>query len=289
MLRRLLGVDIELHYEPSADLGTVRADRGQLEQVILNLCLNARDAMPDGGRLTLDLRNCLLDSVYRQSHPWVAPGAMVQLSVSDTGCGMSNEVQAQIFEPFFTTKGPQEGTGLGLATAWGVVKQHEGLIHVYSEPGQGSTFRVYLPLDETPDETWTGSGEEGVYTGGSETLLVAEDDPGIRTALERGLTRAGYTVILACDGQEAQGLFDQHRDTIAMAILDVVMPEASGREVYDHIHLRAPRLPVLFSSGYSSSSIHKQQILDRRKELIEKPYDMRELLGRIRDLLDRVD
>jgi two-component system, cell cycle sensor histidine kinase and response regulator CckA len=287
MLSRVIGAGIELHYEPSADLGTVRADRSQLEQVVLNLCLNARDAMPDGGELVIDLRNCFLDEAYRQSHPWVVPGPMVQLSISDTGCGMTEDVQAQVFEPFFTTKGPHEGTGLGLATAWGVVKQPEGMIHLYSEPGRGTAFRIYLPLDETPDETWTGSGEESVYSGGHETLLVAEDDEAIRKALVRGLERAGYGVVLASDGLEAQTLFDLHRDQIALALLDVVMPGASGRDVHDHIRQTSPELPVLFSSGYSSTSIHKQQILERRMELIEKPYDMRELLVRVREILDR--
>ena len=289
MLCRVLGEDIDLVYEPSVELGTVRADRGQLEQVILNLCLNARDAMPGGGELTIDVRNCFLDDAYRRSHPWVARGPMSRLSISDTGCGMSESVQSQIFEPFFTTKGPDQGTGLGLAIAWGVIKQHEGLIHAYSELGQGTTFRVYLPLDESPDEYWSGSGEQSVFTGGSETILVAEDDPAIGKALQRGLARVGYDVILTEDGHEALELFEQHRGKIALALLDVVMPGAGGREVYERIRVLDPNLPVLFSSGYSSTSIHKQQILERRMELIEKPYEMRELLHRIREMLDSVN
>ena len=285
MLGRLLGEHIYLRSHGHAGLPPVLADRGQMEQVVLNLALNARDAMPHGGELVIEADACVLDAAFVETHPWIQPGPMVRLSVTDTGCGMDAAVRARIFEPFFTTKEPDKGTGLGLSTAYGIVKQHGGVIHVYSEPGRGSTFRVYLPMaDEAaaPDES---SGPDQ-SVGGSETILLAEDDAAIRRAVVRGLKNAGYEVIAAADGEDAIRRFTQAADRIDLALLDVVMPLKSGKEVYDRIQAVRPGLPVLFATGYSSGSIHKQAIEQEGLELLQKPYDRGTLLRRIRALLD---
>ena len=285
MLGRLLGEYIDLRSHGHAGLPPVLADRGQVEQVVLNLALNARDAMPHGGELVIETDACVLDAAFVETHPWIQPGPVVRLTVADTGCGMDADVQARIFEPFFTTKEPDKGTGLGLSTAYGIVKQHGGVIHVYSEPGRGSTFRVYLPLADESAAT-DDSGVHDHPHGGTETILVAEDDAAIRRAVVRGLKQAGYDVIAAVDGEDAIRRFTQATDRIDLALLDVVMPVKSGKEVYDRIQAVKPGLPVLFATGYSSNSIHKQAIEQEGLDLLQKPYDRSRLLRRIRALLD---
>jgi signal transduction histidine kinase len=285
MLHRLIGAGVEVTSTADDDLWSIHADPGQLEQVLLNLAINARDAMPDGGQLGIAARNESITPGYCEDHPWATPGDYVVIDVSDTGCGMSREHQAQIFDPFFTTKEEGKGTGLGLATVHGIVNQHDGMIHVYSELGEGTTFKVYLPATDeaittkqTPPPSRPSSGDE--------TILVAEDDDAIRRLLERLLGREGYHVLAAADGAEAIELFDGHADTIALVLLDAVMPKNSGKEVHDHIVGCGRDTKVLFSSGYTPNGIHVGFALTEGMRLIQKPYDPADLLRTIRDYLD---
>ncbi|MBX7255207.1 MAG: response regulator [Candidatus Hydrogenedentes bacterium] len=287
MLRRVIGEDIEVNVSHGPELGVVHADRGQMEQVLLNLCLNARDAMPEGGVISIETESVTIDEEYCNAHAWASPGRFVLLSVTDTGCGMSAETQARIFEPFFTTKDLGKGTGLGLATVYGIVRQHQGMIQVYSEVGKGSRFKVYLP---SFDQTVTKSLKSEVLEparGGSETILVAEDEEMLQRLAVRILESAGFTVLLATNGEEAVEIFEKHADKIDLAFLDVVMPKMSGKAVYDALRARFPRLRFLFSSGYSTSVIHTDFVLKEGIELIEKPYSPTALVRKVREILDR--
>ncbi|MBN1344993.1 MAG: PAS domain S-box protein [Phycisphaerae bacterium] len=288
MLRRVIGEHIELSVVPGSDIGTVYADLGQIEQVLMNLCVNARDAMPDGGRIVIETGRAHFDRHYVEEHPWALEGDYVSLAVSDTGVGIPAEIRDRVFEPFFTTKEVGKGTGLGLATVYAIVKRHEGDISVYSEPGKGSTFRIYLPTQEEPDsrEQSRTPGQRET-PGGSETILVAEDDELVRDLTIRVLGGAGYTVIAARDGQEALDLFSQYRARINLALLDVVMPKKSGRVVYDTISETHPNLPVIFSSGYSYNVLETGSLPEEGYDLIQKPYNPKDLLHRVREALER--
>jgi PAS domain S-box-containing protein len=285
MLKRLLPENIVIDFVAGHELGHIQGDTGQLEQVILNLCLNARDAMKAGGRLTMETEDVLVDGRYRESHPWAKPGRYVLLTVSDTGEGMSLEVQGRVFEPFFTTKPPGEGTGLGLATVYGIVDQHRGMVHVYSEEGHGSAFKVYLPISERLASE-VGSAVEHKASGGKETVLVAEDEELVRKVVTKILSRRGYDVISAPDGESALALFKERQDDVAVVILDIVMPGMGGPEVYEKMEEIRPRLPVLFSSGYSDAA-RFSEVLPTGATLLDKPYEEQDLLARLREALDR--
>jgi len=285
MLRRLIGEHIALCTIFGENLGRVFADRGQIEQVIMNICVNARDAMPRGGRLTIETRNQVFDREYCRLHPWAKEGSFALLSISDTGEGMDEATQARIFEPFFTTKELGKGTGLGLATVYGIVKQHLGLIHVYSEPNAGTVFKVYLPLvDAEVLEPVAESKFE--IKGGDETILVAEDDPAILRMLALLLESAGYTVLKASNGTEAFSLFLENSGAVDLVLLDVMMPGLSGREVMNLIKEKDSGVPFLFSSGYSIDAIHTDFVIHDGLNLIQKPYSREVLLREIRRILD---
>jgi two-component system, cell cycle sensor histidine kinase and response regulator CckA len=287
MLRRLLGDDVVLRTQLAPALGTVRADRGQLEQVLMNLAVNARDAMPDGGTLSLDTADATLDREYASRHPAITPGEYVALIVTDSGCGMDAETRARIFEPFFTTKEPGKGTGLGLSTVYGIVNQSGGHIWVYSEPGRGSTFKIYLPrvadvvAAEPVPAVQPASGE------GRETVLVVEDEPAIRALVRKVLQRKGYTVLEAGNGREALRIAELYEDPIHLLFTDVVMPGMSGRALAERLLTSRPRIAVLYTSGYTEDTIVHQGVLDEGIEFLEKPFTPDALARRVREILDR--
>ncbi|HLP01216.1 MAG TPA: ATP-binding protein [Opitutaceae bacterium] len=284
MLRRLLESRIELVLTPAATPATVVGDPGQLEQVFMNLCINARDAMPRGGRITIELGETRLDADYCAVHPWARPGHFVQVAVTDTGNGMDRATLARIFEPFFTTKTKDKGTGLGLAVVYGIVQHHDGLIHVYSEPGVGTTFRIFLPL-QTRGATGVVAEAQKTPQRGSGTILLAEDDPSVRALAERVLSKAGYAVLAAGDGAEALEVFKRERAVIALVVLDAVLPTLSGREVYEEIRRLDAQIPVVFCSGYSAGTIQPEYFPGEGVTLLGKPYAPNALLESIGVLL----
>ena len=288
MLRPLIGEHVSLEILPGRELGTIQADPGQIEQILVNLCLNARDAMPLGGSIAIETENILFDPAYCRTHAWAEPGRYALLSVSDTGHGMDADTLERIFEPFFTTKEVGEGTGLGLATVYGLVKQHGGLIHVYSEIGQGTIFKLYFPLVERVASA-VGHEIDGPIRGGRETILLAEDDEFVRNLNETILQRAGYSVLTASDGEEAVELFNAHSTEIDLALLDVMMPKLGGRGVYERIRENCPKMRVLFASGYSMNAIHTDFVLHEGLHLIQKPCGRERLLHKIRQVLDAAE
>jgi len=286
MVTRLIGENIRVDVLKGRRLGVVCADLGQVEQILMNLCVNARDAMPEGGLLTIETENVRIDSAYCAIHPWAKAGRYVLLSVTDSGCGMDAQTVQQVFEPFFTTKGPGEGTGLGLATVYGIVKQHDGMIQAYSEVGKGTVFKIYLPVVERAASTVT---EKVVArpSGGTETILLAEDDRSVRRLATRVLEDAGYTVLTATNGKEALRAFRERADEIDLVLLDVVMPELGGRAVYEALSKEGGSPRFLFSSGYSTNAVHTGFILDKGIVLIQKPYSPADLLRKVREVLDK--
>ena len=286
MLHRLIGEDVELITRLNSSLGRVKADPGQIEQIILNLAINARDAMPKGGRLTIETNNASLDDQYANQHTDVRPGAYVMLAVSDTGIGMDKETQSRIFEPFFTTKEQGKGTGLGLATVYGIVKQSEGHIWVYSEPGRGTTFKVYLPRVEAPAEIRPRSLDRSEPAIGSETVLVVEDDPAARRLVRQVMSSAGYIVMECKDADQALSMSSSYSGTIHLMITDVIMPGASGRELAQKITALRTGIRVLFMSGYTDNAIVHHGVLDEDVAFIEKPFTPAKLLRKARDVLD---
>jgi PAS domain S-box-containing protein len=286
LLRRLFEENIELVSVPGANLLPVQADSGMIEQVLLNLCLNARDAMPQGGVLTLSTGNAALDREFCERNPGARPGRYAWVRVADTGRGVAPENVDRIFEPFFTTKEPGKGTGLGLAMAYGIVNQHGGLILVDNRPGEGAAFTVHLPA-AAPAGLPDAAPEHSQPSGGRETILVAEDEARVRDMAERVLRHAGYSVLVAGDGEEAVREFEAHRDRIDLVLLDVIMPKRGGKVVYEHIRGLAPRLPVLFCSGYSGGSLGEYLEAGKPVRLLQKPFLADELLLKVRELLDR--
>jgi two-component system, cell cycle sensor histidine kinase and response regulator CckA len=286
MLRRLIGEDIDLVTALAPRLGYVRADPSQIEQVMMNLAANARDAMPLGGRLTLETANVDLDAAYTRQHLGVPAGPYVMLSVSDTGVGMDSETQAHIFEPFFTTKGPGQGTGLGLAMVYGSVKQSDGHLWVYSEPGRGTTFKIYLPrvdealesLDAEPDLTKPARGHE--------TILVVEDEPAVRAIVRHVLQAQGYSVLEAQNGREALRISALHTGPIELLLTDVVMPELSGRELAERLAARHPTMPVVFMSGYTDIAVVRHGVLEPGTIFLQKPFTPDALARKVRQVLD---
>jgi signal transduction histidine kinase/CHASE3 domain sensor protein/ActR/RegA family two-component response regulator len=287
MLERLIGEHIDLAVVADPALGPVFADRSQVSQVLVNLALNARDAMPDGGRLTIEARDTPLTDEYAGTHFAVTPGSYVRIAVSDTGHGMTPDVQARIFEPFFTTKPHGKGTGLGLSTVFGIVKQLGGHIFVYSEPGHGSTFKVYLPRFEGAAEPAPPALEPGVWVGGTETVLIVEDDAAIREVVRRVLEMASYTVVEAATPRDALAVAERHEGPIHLLLTDVVMPELTGRQLADRLLRQRPRLAVLYMSGYTDDAIVHQGRLDPDTAFLQKPFTPEALLHRVREVLDR--
>jgi PAS domain S-box-containing protein len=286
LLRRVIGEDVHLRTLPGVGLGAVRADPGQIEQVILNLAINSRDAMPDGGTITIETANVELDETYAATHSPVEPGPYAMLAVSDTGIGMSAATRAQIFEPFFTTKPMGKGTGLGLATVHGIVNQSGGHIWVYSEPGQGTTFKIYLPrVDETIDEATT-VGARSERLAGTELILVVEDDDTVRAVTSRMLEARGYRVLLADAGAEALTLVEQDAGQISLLISDVVMPDMSGRELANRVAQIRPDMHVLFVSGYTDETIAYHGVLEQGVNFLQKPFTPDALARTVRRILD---
>jgi PAS domain S-box-containing protein len=283
MVRRLLPESIAVDLIPGHKLASVSADPNQLEQVILNLCVNARDAMERGGQLTIETENVLINGQFTDLHPWARPGRYVLLSVTDTGVGMAPEVRERVFEPFFTTKGAHQGTGLGLSTVYGIVQQHDGMIHVYSEPGVGTTFKVYLPADSRLAAD-IGAKLEAAFPRGEETILLAEDDARVRRVGIQILQRAGYRTIAATNGLEAVRLLRESEGPVHLVLLDLVMPEQGGPETWEQMRGLRPRLRVLFTSGYADDRYRK--LLPPDAEVLAKPFRTEDLLRRIRKKLD---
>jgi len=286
MLRRLIGEDIELLTRRGSDLGSVEADPGQLEQMILNLAVNARDAMPRGGRLTIETANVELDPAFVRRHPGAQPGAHVALVVSDIGMGMDADTQAHLFEPFFTTKGPGQGTGLGLATVYGIVKQSGGYISVESELGRGTSFTIYLPrIEQAAEAVEPGSDAAGTPQG-SETILLVEDEDGVRDLTREILEMSGYTVLEARHGAEALVVGEQHPGPIHLLVSDVVMPQMGGRELADRLRALRQGIKVLFMSGYMDDAIGHHGALDPGTNLLPKPFSPDALARKVREVLD---
>jgi two-component system cell cycle sensor histidine kinase/response regulator CckA len=286
MLRRLFGENIELSTVLEPELGWVKADPGQIEQVILNLVLNARDAMPQGGQLTLETANVELNEGYARSHESVLPGRYVMLAVSDSGIGMDAETQAHIFEPFFTTKEKGKGTGLGLATVYGIVKQSGGHIWLYSEPGQGTTFKIYLPRVEEAAQPAEAISTGAPLAGGSETILLVEDEEGVRDLAGRILGLKGYKVITASNPTEATQVCERYEGPIQLLLTDVVMPTMSGRQLAEHVAFFRPGLKVLYMSGYTNSAIVPHGILEEGTPFLQKPFTPDSLTRNVREALD---
>lgn len=286
MLHRIIGEDIELVTVLPPDLGAVEADEGQIEQIIMNLAVNSRDAMLNGGKLTIETANMDLDEEYAHHHIAVTPGPHVMLSVSDTGVGMTSEVLEHLFEPFYTTKEKGKGTGLGLSTVYGIVKQSKGNIWVYSEPGKGTTFKVYLPIVEKLKGAAKKDLKPKVLTG-SETILIVEDDEKVRSVTVRILKGYGYIILIAADGQEAIRLSENHEGSIHLMLTDVVMPDMSGGELEKRLKASRPDMKVIFMSGYTDNAIVHQGILDQDKAFIQKPFTPDSLARKVRELLDK--
>lgn len=286
MLRRVIGEDIRLVSSLQPQLGYVKVDRGQLEQVILNLAVNARDAMPRGGQLALYTHNVELDENYTRSHSYTRPGPYVVLSVSDSGHGMTAEVQARIFEPFFTTKGPGKGTGLGLATVYGIVKQSGGSIEVFSQPDAGTTFEIYLPrVDQMPLSDKPNSGVRRIPSG-NETLLLVEDEDAVRSLSKIILRQSGYTVLEASNADEALALARRHTATIHLLVTDVVMPELGGRELAEQLSVLHPEMRVLYASGYTDDAVVRHGVSEAEVNFLQKPFTPLALAIKVREILD---
>ena len=285
ILRRVIGEDIELTITLAPDLESVRADVGQLEQVLMNLVVNARDAMPTGGRLTVETANVEHDPEYARDREAAAVRRFAMLAVTDTGCGMDEATKARIFEPFFTTKDVGKGTGLGLATVYGIVKQAGGFIWVYSEPGQGTSFKIYLPaVDATAEGTTAASTTPAPR--GTETVLLVEDAAAVRAVTKQMLERQGYTVLEAPDGEAGLRLAQRHRGVIHLLLTDVVMPRVGGRELAEQLARLRPDMKVLYASGYTDDSVVRHGILESGTAYLQKPFSPESLARKVRDVLD---
>jgi two-component system cell cycle sensor histidine kinase/response regulator CckA len=285
MLCRLIGEDIDLVFMREPNLRRMRADRGQVDQILMNLAVNARDAMPQGGKLVIQTANAELDETNLSQHAYAKPGRYVMLSVSDTGCGMDKETLSHIFEPFFTTKGEGRGTGLGLSTVYGVVKQSGGYIWVYSELGKGARFKIYFPQVEGAADPVARAGTSGT-PGGTETILLVEDDDSMRDLTRTCLRSAGYTVLDVQDGDAAIRAVSEQEGTIHLLLTDVVMPGINGRQLAESLSVLKPELHVLYMSGYTADLIAQHGILDPNVVLLEKPFTKEALLRKVRKALD---
>jgi PAS domain S-box-containing protein len=286
MLVRLIGEDIDLAIRPAPRLWPVRVDAGQMEQVVMNLVVNARDAMPEGGKLTIETSNITLGDEYARKHAEARAGDHVLLAVTDTGAGMDEATQARIFEPFFTTKGPDRGTGLGLSTVYGIVKQSGGHIAVYSEPDRGTCFKIYLPSAQAPTATSGSAASSGPVLQGSETVLLVEDEAAVRALARTALKQRGYRVLEAADGADALRIAAEFAEPIHLLATDVVMPHMSGRELAERLVPLRPALRVLFLSGYMDDAIVRHGLLESTAAFLHKPYTPQALAAKVREVLD---
>ena len=287
MLKRLVDEDVDLVSVLDPALGRVRTDPGQIDQVLMNLVVNARDAMPQGGKLTIETANITLDGAYCRAHAEVKPGRYVMLAVSDTGCGMDEATKTRIFEPFFTTKEQGKGTGLGLAMVYGFIRQSGGHIYVYSEPGLGTTFKLYLPeVEAAPSPSELAPNREGMPQG-TETILLAEDDAAVRALARRVLESCGYTVLEAAHGGEAIRLLEKYDRPVHLLVSDVVMPEMGGRELAHRVVSLKPGIKVLCLSGYTADSVIRHGVLESEIAFLQKPYTPSMLVRKVREVLDQ--
>jgi PAS domain S-box-containing protein len=288
LLEKVIGKDVEIRTSLAPELAVVRADSSQIEQVLMNLCLNARDAMPAGGCLTIKTRNADFDDNACRRTPGLSPGRHAELVVTDNGTGMDAKTREHIFEPFFTTKEPGKGTGLGLATVFGIIRQHGGFVSVDSAPGHGTTFRIYLPGVNSAVEVARprSKPDETPFRGGNETLLVADDHEGIREMVRSALEGCGYRVLFAANGEEAIRIFEEKAREISLVVLDVVMPRIGGLEAAKRMRHIRPELPVIFTTGYSSDHEALTKVIETGGAVVEKPFDPKKLARRVRELLD---
>jgi nitrogen-specific signal transduction histidine kinase/ActR/RegA family two-component response regulator len=287
MLRRLIGEDIDLVWQPGDHLWSVKMDPTQIDQILANLCVNARDAIAGVGKLTIETGRKTFDVEYCNEHPGFIPGDFVLLAVSDNGCGMHKDTLNNLFEPFFTTKDIGKGTGLGLATIYGIVKQNNGFINVYSEPGQGTTFRIYLPRHIAEKDAVRTVPEKKAAAGGSETILLVEDEPTILRMTRMMLERKGYSVLMAATPAEAMEKAKSHSDVIDLLMTDVVMPEMNGRDLAGQITALYPDIRLLFMSGYTANVIAHHGVLDDGVAFIQKPFSMADMTAKVREVLDK--
>src|SRR2546426_412043 len=285
-LRRQLPANIEVQFETDEDAGVVEADPAAVKQILLHLVTNARDAMQKGGPLHVEVRRARLDGADRPLHAWVEPGSYASVALSDTGVGMNAQTLARVFEPFFTTKPVGVGTGLGMSMAYGLVKQHRGYLHLYSEVGQGTTAKVYLPAVRDRVMSELEAATEAALPGGTETILLVEDDPTMRAAAQQLLSKVGYRVVTAVDGQQGLDAYRAHRATLHLVITDVVMPKLSGFELYEVIRGESRGLSVLFMSGFPAPNFRKTVGQDPAVAFVTKPWTASELLAQIRRLLE---
>ncbi|HET6486830.1 MAG TPA: ATP-binding protein, partial [Spirochaetia bacterium] len=287
MLTRLVGEDVEIRTFAHPDTGNIRVDPGQIEQVVMNLAANARDAMPRGGKLTIETGNRSLDEVYAREHPEVTAGEYVQVVVSDTGEGMDREVLQHLFEPFFTTKATGKGTGLGLAMVYGIVKQSGGHVTCYSELGRGTTFMLYFPRTVEDVSAVAPAAERPASPGRGETILLVEDEESVRRFTEAVLKGKGYRVVAASTAAEALTYMGSPHDEVALLVTDVVMPRMSGKDLAERLALTWPRLRVLYLSGYTGNVIVHHGVLDSGIDFLQKPFRVNDLLVKVREILDR--
>jgi CheY-like chemotaxis protein len=263
------------------------ADSGQLEQAFMNLATNARDAMPEGGMLTIETSHVDIDEEYVKSHLFAKPGTYALITVTDTGTGMDAETRERAFEPFFTTKGVGKGTGLGLSTVYGIIKQHDGDINIYSEPGMGATFKIFLPLVKTGIEEMHPVEATTRTMRGTETVLLAEDDASVRRLIKEVLEKNGYTVVEAADGEEAVRVFAENRDKIDILLLDIIMPKMKGTEAHEEIIKMDSKIKALFMSGYAEEVLYRKGITEKGLDLLSKPVSPNNILKSIREALNR--
>ncbi|MDD5541660.1 MAG: ATP-binding protein [Acidobacteriia bacterium] len=287
MLQRLIGEDVEVSLSLASSLAPVKADPGQLEQVLLNLAVNSRDAMPQGGRLTIETDNVVLDETYAQSHAEVQPGPYVMMAVSDTGCGMDAETLTHVFEPFFTTKEQGKGTGLGLSTVYGIVEQSGGTLWVYSVPGQGTTFKIYLPAESEPVGVETAEVSRSESLQGTESVLVVEDDEGVRRLTCQILHLYGYKVLEASNGKEALEICRSYGEPIHLTLTDVIMPHIGGRELAEQLVKIRPEMKVLYMSGYTDDTVIHQGLLHEGTPYLQKPFSALSLAQKVRQTLGK--
>ena len=286
MLPRLIGEDIELEFVPGNKLGRVKADPVQIEQVLMNLAANAREAMPEGGRLVIETASVRLDEAYIQAHSIVPPGDYILLTVTDSGQGIAPEHLSHIFEPFYTTKKEGAGTGLGLATVYGIVKQNSGFIWVYTEPGLGTSFKIYLPRAKDATVVPQASPPVEGYSGGCETVLLAEDEPAVRQSTREFLTLNGYIVLEAKNGTDALAIAREYKGTIHLMVSDVVMPQMGGARLAAELAIERPEMKVLFVSGYAESTVQRHGAIDVTARFLQKSFSLRTLAHKIREILD---
>lgn len=287
ILARLVGEDVELRTFLHPGAGNIRADPGQIEQVLINLVVNSRDAMPEGGKLTIETSNRTLETAYAQEHPGAKPGEYVRISVSDSGHGMDPEVLSHVFEPFFTTKEQGKGTGLGLSTVYGIVKQSGGYITCYSEKGKGTTFTIYFPRTSEaclPAHPHLG---KAAALRGSETILVVEDDDTVRRFMQTVLADSGYSVVAVTGGREALAAMESRKCAVGLVVTDVVMPQMNGKELAQKLRQVCPGTRALFISGYTGNAVQHHGMLEPGIDFIQKPFNSQEFLAKIREILDR--